>query len=126
MAIALTYFADHLSDDALAALLRRREDFYIENIEAMALLTARMQALLAEDGLHSAVRLAPLNASPDRLITHVFAEAAFLLVWLWLPLQWLARCLSRRPRADVILRVTSNASLHVVFRPSARPAAATP
>lgn len=126
MAIALTYFADHLSDDALAALLRRREDFYIENIDAMTLLTARMQALLAEDGLHSVVRLAPLNAPPDRLITLVFVEAAFLLVSLWLLLQWLARCLSRRPRADVILRVTSNASLHVVFRPSARPTAATP
>lgn len=59
MAIALTYFADHLSDEALAALLRRREDFYIENIDAMNSLTARMRALLAEDGLHSVVRLAP-------------------------------------------------------------------
>ena len=126
MAIALTYFADHLSDDALAALLRRREDFYIENIEAMALLTGRMQALLAEDGLHSVVRLAPYNESPGGLITQVFVEAAFLLVSLWLLLRWLAHCLSRRPRADVILRVTSNASLHVVFRPSARPTAATP
>ncbi|WP_035182440.1 hypothetical protein [Achromobacter xylosoxidans] len=126
MAIALTYFADHLSDEALAALLRRREDFYIENIDAMNSLTARMRALLAEDGLHSVVRLAPLNESPGRLITHVFVEAAFLLVWLWLLLQSLAHCLSRRPRADVILRVTSNASLHVAFRPSAHRAAATP
>lgn len=126
MAIALTYFADHLSDDALAALLRRREDFYIENIEAMDLLTARMQALLAEDGLHSVVRLVPGNEPPGTLISHVFAEAAFLLISLWLLLRWLAHCLSRRPNADVILRATSNAALHVVFRPSARPAAATP
>lgn len=59
MAIALTYFADCPSDEALAALLRRREDFYIENIDAMNSLTARMQALLADDGLHSVVRLAP-------------------------------------------------------------------
>lgn len=126
MTIALTYFADHLSDDALAALLRRREDFYIENIDAMALLTARMQVLLAEDGLSSVVRLAPQNESPRTLITHLFMEAAFLLVSLWLALRWLAHCLSRRPRADVILRVTSNAALHVVFHRSARRATATP
>lgn len=126
MAIALTYFADHLSDEALAALLRRREDFYIENIDAMTILTARMQALLAEHGLRSVVRLAPQNEPPGRLITAVFAQAACLLVSLWLLPQWLAHCLSRRPRADVILRVTSNAALHVVFHRSARRAAATP
>lgn len=126
MAIALTYFAGHLSDDALAALLRRREDFYIENIDAMDRLTAHMQALLAQDGLRSVIRLAPLNEPPGTLITHVFAEATFLLVSLWLLLRWLAHCLSRRPHADVILRATSNASLHVVFRPSARSAAAAP
>lgn len=126
MAIALTYFADHLSDEALAALLRRREDFYIENIDAMNSLTARMQALLADDGLHSVVRLAPQNESPGTLLTLVFVEAAFVLVSLRLLLRWLAHCLSGRPRANVILRVTSNASLHVVFRPSGRGAAATP
>lgn len=66
MAIALTYFADCPSDEALAALLRRREDFYIENIDAMNSLTARMQALLADDGLHSVVRLAPKMNLPAR------------------------------------------------------------
>ncbi|AKP90023.1 hypothetical protein [Achromobacter ruhlandii] len=126
MAIALTYFADCPSDEALAALLRRREDFYIENIDAMNSLTARMQALLADDGLHSVVRLAPQNESPGTLLTLVFVEAAFVLVSLRLLLRRLAHCLSGRPRANVILRVTSNASLHVVFRPSARGAAATP
>ncbi|MGE8658992.1 MAG: hypothetical protein ACN6O8_19790 [Achromobacter sp.] len=39
---------------------------------------------------------------------------------------WRRCCVSRRPRADVILRVTSNAALHVVFHRSARRAAATP
>lgn len=47
MAIALTYFANRLSNDELVTLLRQRENFYVENISAMDMLTRRMQALLA-------------------------------------------------------------------------------
>ncbi|MFA1682327.1 hypothetical protein [Achromobacter dolens] len=65
MAIALTYFANRLSDDELVTLPRQRENFYVENISAMDMLTRRMQALLATDGLYSVVQIAPQNTAPS-------------------------------------------------------------
>ncbi|WP_241048404.1 hypothetical protein [Achromobacter xylosoxidans] len=120
MAIVLTYFVNRLSDDELAALLRRREDFYLENISAMDLLTTRMQALLMADGLSSVVQVPPRGDIPgDDLPINLITSSIALLYLLWMLLRLLAQRLAR-PRCDVILRVTSDAAMRVIFRPPAR------
>lgn len=124
MDIVLTYFVNRLSDDDLAALLRRREDFYLENVTAMDALTARMQTLLAADGLRSVVQVTPGIEMPwDPLYSNLLVDILFLLCMLWMLLRLAAQRLTR-PRCDVILRVTSNAALRVRFQPSVRRPAA--
>ncbi|CAB3855844.1 hypothetical protein LMG26788_02005 [Achromobacter pulmonis] len=119
MDIALTYFLNRLSDDDLAALLRRRKDFYLENITAMDVLTTRMQALLAADGLSSVVQEPPRGGTlGDDLLPNVTTGIIALLHLLWMLLRLLARHPARR-RRDVILRITSDAAMHVIFRPQA-------
>ena len=125
MAIALTYFANRLSDDELVMLLRQRENFYIETISAMDMLTRRMQALLATDGLHSVVQIAPQNTAPLSFIPNPITDTVFILSGLWALLRRIAQRFTR-PRCDVLLRVTSETAMRVVFRPSARPSAARP
>lgn len=124
MDIVLTYFVNRLSDDDLATLLRRREDFYLENITAMDVLTTRMQKLLAADGLSSLVQVTPgIGISWDPIHGDLIVTAIYLLCLLWMLLRLAAQRLAR-PRCDVILRVTSNAALRVRFQPSARRPAA--
>ncbi len=116
MPIARTYYFNRTRDDELAALLGKREDFFLENVDDLNDVTQRIQSLLAQAGLSSRVALTPLNGPAT------FADIGFPMVpvigWLWAVVRGASRLV--QPHGDVTLRVTSNTSISVVFSPSAQ------
>lgn len=115
MTVTRTYFFNRLTSDALADLCGKQENFFLENVDDLNSVVARMQAMLSAQGLTSAVEHAPLNppAGWGDLLSAV-APAISLA-------SSLAMGLSRgyagatRPTIDVTLRLTSATSLSVVF-----------
>ncbi|UAN02147.1 hypothetical protein [Achromobacter mucicolens] len=116
MTVARTYFLDRTSAEQLAGLCSNRQDFHLENVEALNPTLARLQALLSESGLSSEVIQAPLNPPPglDDLL-NVAAPALGLLSGMVRAAGW-----ATRPASDVQLRVTSAYSLSVVFATAAK------
>ncbi|MBB1626467.1 hypothetical protein [Achromobacter sp. UMC71] len=120
MPIARTYYFNDMRDGELAALLGKREDFFLENVDNLNDVTQRIQSLLAQAGLSSRVEITPLNGPAT------FADIGFPMVpiigWLWAMVCGASRLV--QPRGDVTLRATSNTSITVAFSPSTRQPAA--
>ena len=120
MSIARTYYFNRMHDDELIALLGKREDFFLENVDDLNGATQRIQSLLAQAGLSSRVELTPLNGPAT------FADMGFPMVpvigWLWAMVRGASQL--AQPHGDITLRATSNTSISVAFSPSAgQPAA---
>ncbi|MFD4840429.1 hypothetical protein ACFWP0_23235 [Achromobacter sp. NPDC058515] len=107
MSIARTYFFNKMGDDDLAGLFGKRENFFLENVDALNPTIARIQAMLNSEGMSSAVLRAPANPAP------AFSELFPPLGLIGALFRALAS--SARPRADVTLRLTSNTSVSVIF-----------
>ncbi|MFJ3462265.1 hypothetical protein [Achromobacter spanius] len=116
MTVARTYFLDRTSEGRLAELCANRQDFHLENVDALNPTLARIQTLLSESGLSSEVIHAPLNPPPgiDDLLM-VAAPAISVLSGLIRAAGW-----TTRPTSDVTLRVTSERSLSVTFSAAAQ------
>jgi hypothetical protein len=111
MTVARTYFLDRISAEKLAELCSNRQDFHLENVEALNPALVRIQALLSADGLSSEVIHAPLNPPMGIGDLLTAAAPAIGLVWdLVRAVGW-----ATRPASDATLRVTSERSLSVVF-----------
>ena len=111
MTVARTYFFNRMDGDELARLCNAREDFFLENVDDLEPAIGRLQAMLGNAGLRSAVEHAPLNPAPGLGDLASAAVPALGLIWASARLLGFAV----RPRADATLRLTSNTSISVVF-----------
>lgn len=111
MNVARTYFLDKTCAGKLAELCRVRQDFHLENVDALDPTLARLQSLLRDNGMRSVIVQAPLNppTGVGDLLTAA-APALGLMSILMRAAGW-----ARRPASDATLRVTSKQSLSVVF-----------
>jgi hypothetical protein len=111
MSFARTYFLNTLSDDQLAALLGRREDFFLENVVDMTATVQRAQAVIAQAGLTSRYLHEPAN--PFLNLHHNIISAIPLIGPLWV--LGLGALRLGRPGADVTLKQTAEQSVSVIF-----------
>jgi hypothetical protein len=111
MSFARTYFLNTLSDDQLAALLGRREDFFLENVVDMTATVQRAQAVIAQAGLTSRYLQEPAN--PFLNLHHNILGAIPLIGPLWV--LGLGALRLGRPGADVTLKQTAEQSVSVIF-----------
>lgn len=111
MSFARTYFLNTLSDDQLAALLGRREDFFLENVVDMTATVQRAQAVIAQAGLTSRYLQEPAN--PFLNLHHNIIGAIPLIGPLWV--LGLGALRLGRPGADVTLKQTAEQSVSVIF-----------
>jgi hypothetical protein len=111
MSFARTYFLNTLSDDQLAALLGRREDFFLENVVDMTATVQRAQAVIAQAGLTSRYLQEPAN--PFLNLHHNIIGAIPLIGPLWV--LGLGALRLGRPGADVTLKQTAEQSVSVMF-----------
>jgi hypothetical protein len=111
MSFARTYFLNTLSDDQLAALLGRREDFFLENVVDMTATVQRAQAVIAQAGLTSRSLQEPAN--PFLNLHHNILGAIPLIGPLWV--LGLGALRLGRPGADVTLKQTAEQSVSVIF-----------
>lgn len=111
MAIPRTYFFNQMGEEDLVMLFRRRENFFLENVEALDLAIARIRATLGNEGMSSVVELVPTNPPPR--FNDLFSSTVPVLGLAWAFFRGLASF--ARPRHDVTLRLTSNTSVSVVF-----------
>ncbi|MDH2053472.1 hypothetical protein [Achromobacter marplatensis] len=107
MSFARTYFLNTLSDDQLAALLGRREDFFLENVVDMTGTVQRAQAVIAQAGLTSRYLQEPAN--PFLNLHHDIIGAIPLIGPLWV--LGLGALRLGRPGADVTLKQTARVTL---------------
>lgn len=111
MPFARTYFMNTLSDDELQSLLRKREDFFLENVIERDRTLQRVQAMIAAAGLSS--RFVSEPANPFVNLRHGVISAIPLIGPLWV--LGLAAIQLGRPSADVTLKQTAEQSVSVIF-----------
>jgi hypothetical protein len=111
MSFARTYFLNTLSDDQLAALLGRREDFFLENVVDMTGTVQHAQAVIAQAGLTSRYLQEPAN--PFLNLHHGIIGAIPLIGPLWV--LGLGALRLGRAGPDVTLKQTAEQSVSVMF-----------